>query len=385
MIKHINHQNFQTTPFVAAKHWRLFNIDSDALVILEPTGSEDTIALEFLDYTTNEPVLNTGCSIALEQQGNDRAIYQEGATGSGAFFPNSEPTNRDGTFKRLIHAQTKAAFYNKFQNPTQIFGVEYIDFPLGQTFRDLSDFIRIFTVPRNIFGERIIENTVHLADNSLDDNVEITDDGYQNLIAKSNLFSKVQEVRSFGNIIMSGSLTTECFAIEVNVSAFDSGSVSVGFLTGRLQGDNEQVSGEDSGSVSVGFYFGALEDVPIVENSFHSVAFNTGSLQIGIITSSFYQVDSGSFAMSFYTGSLIDQVVSSSTLADSGSTEMAFYTGSLFDLVITASGATGLEESGSTDIAFYTGSLFLEAVTASAVRTFESSSMNVGFSSGILS
>jgi len=207
MIKHINHQNFQTTPFVAAKHWRLFNVDSDDLVLLEDTGSEDTVALEFTDYFvsgsgTCSSSVNTLCSIALEQQESDRAIYQEGATGSGAFFPDSEPTNRDGTFKRLIHAQTKAAFYNKFQNPTQIFGVEYIDFPLGQTFRDISDSIRIFTIPQNIFGERLIENTVHLADNSLDDNVEITDDGYQNLIAKANLFSKVQEVRSFGNIIM---------------------------------------------------------------------------------------------------------------------------------------------------------------------------------------
>lgn len=210
MIKHINHQNFQTTPFVAGKHWHLFNVENDDLVVLESTGSEDTVALEFVDYTAGDPFVNTTCSIALEQQSSDRIIYQEGATGSGFFFPDSEPTNQDGTFKRLVHAQVKSAFYNKFNNPLEIFGVDYIDFPLGKTFRDITDFVRVFTIPRNIFGERVIENTVHLMDNSLDDNVEIIDDGYQNLIARTNLFSKVQEVRLFGNSIQSGSSIFDC-------------------------------------------------------------------------------------------------------------------------------------------------------------------------------
>lgn len=208
MIKHINHQNFQTTPFFAAKNWHLFNVESDDLVILESTGSIDTVAMEFVDYfisgSSCSSSVNTLCSIALEQQDSDRIIYQEAITGSGTFFPDSEPINKDGSFKRLVHSEIKSTFYNKFNDPTKIFGLDYIDFPSGKTFRQISDFVRIFTIPRIIFGERIIENTVQLVDTSIDDNIEIVDDGYQNLIAKSNLFSKVQEVRSFGNIIMTG-------------------------------------------------------------------------------------------------------------------------------------------------------------------------------------
>jgi hypothetical protein len=355
MIKHINHQNFLTTPFVAAKNWRLYNVDSDDLVILEPTGSTDTVALEFVDYSTDSPFVNTECSIALEQQGNDRIVYQEGATGSGAFFPDSEPTNQDGTYKRLIHSEIKSTFYNKFNNPTQIFGMEYIDFPLGRTFRDLSDLVRIFTVPRNIFGERITENTVRLMDNSLDDNVEISDDGYQNLVAKANLFSKVQEVRLFGNIIMSGTSSFVCYSDHVDTTVTDQGSVSVGFL------------------------FGTLTDVPMTEESDITVAFYSGSIQLGVITSS--NSESGSIAVSFYTGSLIDQIVSSSVLAESGSQYVSFYTGSLFDSLITSSAPP---ESGSVAVSFYTGSLYDSFVTASRVRTFESSSVSVGFLSGVL-
>jgi len=356
MIKHINHQNFLTTPFVAAKNWRLFNVDSDDLVILEPTGSTDTVALEFVDYSTNNPFVNTECSIALEQQGNDRIVYQEGATGSGAFFPDSEPTNQDGTYKRLIHSEIKSTFYNKFNNPTQIFGMEYIDFPLGKTFRDLSDLVRIFTVPRDIFGERITENTVHLTDNSLDDNVEINDDGYQNLIAKANLFSKVQEVRSFGNIIMSGTSSFVCFSDHVDTNGADQGSLSVGFLFGTLTS------------------FLNMADV-----ASYSMGFATGSLQLGVQTASLDET--GSYSVGFYTGSLIDQVVSASGDAESGSYMVGFLTGSMFTELLTGSGDV---ESGSYRMAFYTGSLFTEAVTSSRVRSFESSSVNIGFLNGTL-
>lgn len=210
MIKTINHQNFLTTPFVAYKAWHLFNDDSDDLVLTETTGSEDTIALEFVDYSTGTPFVNTTCSIALEEQDDDRLEYQEGITGSGTFFPETEPINEDGTFKRLVHSQIQATFYNTYHNPLEIFGIENIDFPLGGTFRDLSDFTRVFTIPRDIFGEKILPNSVQMMDNSLDDNVSIFDDGNQNIMAGFNLFSKIQEVRHFGNFISMESSSVLC-------------------------------------------------------------------------------------------------------------------------------------------------------------------------------
>lgn len=358
MIKHINHQNFLTTPFVAAKSWRLHNDDPDDLVLLEPTGSDDTVALEYTDYSTDNPFVNTACSIALEQQNADFINYQEGITGSGKFYPDQEPTNQDGTFKRLVHAQTKAAFYNKNNDPTKIFGMEFIDFPLGQTFRDLSAITRLFNVPQSVFGERILEKSVRLNDSQLDDNVEVVDDGYQNLIATRNLFSKVQEVKSFGNIIMSGTSSYECYADHVDVS-----------IT------------EGAASISIGFVSGELLDIPTIENTSFSMTFYTGSLDLGIITSS--AVDTASLGVAFYTGSLNDNVLGVSGSYETGSLTTTFYTGSLFDQVLITSGST--TESSSMNVAFYTGSMFDQVVTSSMTEAYASASINVGFLSGALS
>jgi hypothetical protein len=360
MIKHINHQNFLTTPFVAAKAWHLYNRDPDDLVILEPTGSEDTVALEYTDYSTDDPFVNAECSIALEQQSGDRLNYQEGVTGSGKFFPTLEPINTDGTYKRLVHAQIRQAFYNKYNDPTKIFGLDFIDFPLGQTFRDLSNAIRLFNAPQSIFGERIIENTVVLNDTSMDDNVEVTDDGYQNLVARSNLFSKVQEVRRLGNIIMDGTASFVCYDDNVYVNVYESGStLTIG-----------------------GFISGEQLDIPTVESDEVGVGFYTGSLVLAVITSS--NADTASLTIGFYTGSLNDNIVTTSGSADTGSMAVSFYTGSLFDQILLGSGSF---ESQSMATTFYTGSLFNQVATSSLAMSasMQSASFNVGFLSGALS
>ena len=95
-----------------------------------------------------------------------------------------------------------------------MFGLENIDFGLGQTNRYLSDNFRIFNVPKYVFGEKILENSVKLIDNSIDDIVYINDDGHGNLIAGTNLFSKQQEIGNFDNLYETGSIPVSCPAIE---------------------------------------------------------------------------------------------------------------------------------------------------------------------------
>ena len=360
MIKHINHQNFLTTPFVASKAWHLYNRDPDDLVLLEPTGSDDTIALEYTDYSTDDPFVNTNCSIALEQQSSDFINYQEGITGSGKFYPDSEPTNPDGTFKRLVHAQTKLAFYNKYNNPTKIFGLDYIDFPLGKTFRGLSNSIRLFNVPQSVFGERIKENTVVLYDFALDDNITITDDGYQNLIAKQNLFSKVQEVRAIQNIIISGSATYICYNDTVTAAVTDTSYLSIGFVGG------------------------SVDNVPTVEELLFTVGFNTGSYTQEVYPASLTGSNSvtASTDVAFLTGSIYDQVITtyiSGSLSETGSNDIAFLTGSVFDEVINTYISGSLSETGSNAISFLTGSMILEVKPTSS---YESSSVIIGFLNG---
>jgi hypothetical protein len=215
MIKHINHQNVSTTPFVAAKSRALYNIQNDDSVITEVAVYADgtQISLDYIDYSSGDPVLNRDCNIALEQQGFDSLGYEEGITGSGTFNSASDPRNMDGTYKTLVHRQTKNAFYNSYRNPTEIFGVEHIDFPLSKTLRNLSDHFRMFTIPRFVFGDKIQPKSVRFYDTLFDDNVAVFDDGFQNLIAGYNLFSKVQEVRiwpSGSNEILPGTMSYDC-------------------------------------------------------------------------------------------------------------------------------------------------------------------------------
>jgi len=208
MIKQIGKHNLLTSPFAAVKAWELSNVDNEDAVLLEPLSQSllipDTlVAVDYIAYSpTCVPILNTDCNIALEQQDSDLAIFEEGVSGSGLFTPADEAQNDDGTYKRLVYDQMGRAFYNLYRNPLQIFGMENIDFPLSKTDRYLADRFLLFSIPRRMMGDRLVEGSIELFDNTLDDHVEIHDDGNQNLLAGSNLFSKIQEIRHIENEVV---------------------------------------------------------------------------------------------------------------------------------------------------------------------------------------
>lgn len=216
MIKRINHQNITITPFVAVKTWDFFNTANDTGIAIESSDvspdESDTIALDFIDYNTStNPVLNRQCNICLEQQVDDQVIFEEGISSSyTAFDATSQPRNYNGSYKALVYTQMARAFYNAYHNPTQIWGMDNIDFPLSKTIRYLADDFRMFSIPRKMFGEKLIEGSIRFYDNSLDDNVNIYDDKFGNLMAGDNLFFKVQEIRSLGNTIVAGNSSYVC-------------------------------------------------------------------------------------------------------------------------------------------------------------------------------
>jgi hypothetical protein len=215
MIKQISKHNILVSPFTAVKAWELDNVLNQDVVLLEEFSSSvlipDTeVALDYVDYTTLPLSINSNCNIALEQQDADGADYEEGISGSGLFNIESEERNMDGTYKRLIYDQTYRAFYNQYRNPTQIFGLDNIDFSLSNTNRVLSNEFLMFNIPRKIMGDKLVAGTIKMNDTTLDDNIEIYDDSYGNLIVGSNLFSKIQEVRSLSNSYFSGSSNNSC-------------------------------------------------------------------------------------------------------------------------------------------------------------------------------
>jgi hypothetical protein len=193
----------------------------------------------------------------LEQQDADRVIYHDAEKRTGDFYPDVEPKNLDGTYKRLVYNQINAMFYNTWKNPSQLFGMENIDFELGKTERHISDFFREFVIPKSLIGDKIVKGSVQLYENSLDDNVTITDDSYCNLIATKNLFSKIQEVRTFGNVIQSGASEFTCPVPVVDVP--DAASNLTGVLTGTGIAPNKtypftvDLSWNDNSTIEDGF------------------------------------------------------------------------------------------------------------------------------------
>lgn len=204
MVKSLKKYEIQLTPFAATKHWTLNNTDNSNLLLTEDNFP---IALEFLDYGDGRtlPVVNSACDIALEQQNNDLANLTEGLKVTGPFYPETDPQNLDGTYKRPIYYQVKTLFYNTYLDPTKIWGVENIDFQESKTQRQLSDRFRLIDIPKNVFGDKITPLSVNMFDNTLDNNYLITDDGNGNLFAGTNLFSNQQELGEYRNNFKMGS------------------------------------------------------------------------------------------------------------------------------------------------------------------------------------
>lgn len=209
MIKLIKKFQIKLTPFDATKTWNMSTTNNQDL-LLHDTGSSTTlefpVALEFIDYGSigDLPTENFECDIALEQQSDDLINTRLGLKTSGLFYPELDPINEDGTYKRVVYSQVNTMFYNNTKNPTQTWGMNNIDFILSKTKRRISDEFQLFDVPKNIYGDKIIPNTVTIRDNSLDTNFVITDDGNGNLMAGSNLFSKFQQIGDFNNEFSSG-------------------------------------------------------------------------------------------------------------------------------------------------------------------------------------
>lgn len=320
MIKHINQQNFLTTPFIAAKSWNLYNVQNEAEIvieqpILESANNNLPVALDYVDYASGDQHINYSCNIAIEQQADNIAMYSEGIHNNGTFDPNTSPKNSDGTYKYLIHSQIKNAFYNSYRNPLEIFGIEHIDFPLSKTIRNLAEFFRVFTIPRKIFGEKIIPGTVKFYDATLDDTVDIFDDGYQNLIAGYNIFSNVQELRgqnraeSFVNEILEGTASYICRTynnIQHTASNSDTGSHNISFLYGYVFDKGYYIPFSDTGSMNITFENGSIYtanfNLNFSDTGSHNVSFLNGSVYTADYNLNFS--DTGSIDIAFLHGAI---------------------------------------------------------------------------------
>lgn len=207
MIKNISNKNILVTPFTAIKKWALYNTVNDDLILL---STNDTVSYDYMDYFLTPPTLNSVCSIAINYNAIENPVCQEGISGSGIFYPDTEAQNKDGTYKRLVYDEIAKMFYNTYRNPTQIFGMDNIDFPLSNTNRILGNQFLLFNISMDTMGDRLVPGSIEMYDLNYDENVKITDDCNGNLIVNNRLFAKVQELRHISNDVQNGNVSNGC-------------------------------------------------------------------------------------------------------------------------------------------------------------------------------
>jgi hypothetical protein len=203
MIKPIPRSDVVVRPFTTFKNWSLQNQTYESFLT-----TENGCPL-FTSYTTEsgQPCNVDPCfasySLASEVQPvNADVTIQIGKNKSGLFYPvgdsyynaDNNPVNRDGTYQRLIYNSTKTLFYNDFDNPLELFGIQ--DYDSGKEIRNIpTASIIIANIKSQIFGDKIQPSAVVITDNSsIDQQVIMADDGYTNLIISNSILVNEQEV-----------------------------------------------------------------------------------------------------------------------------------------------------------------------------------------------
>jgi hypothetical protein len=271
-------------------------------------------------------------------------------------------------------------FYNSYFDPSKVWGSENIDFQLSKTKRNLSDKFRLFNIPREVFGDKIVPKSVVAFDDTLDNDYIITDDGNGNLFAGTNLFSFQQELGKFINEFNANESSHACdlyWKDNVEIK-FESVNVSVGFYSGSII----DLVRHDAVNASIGFLYGSIQNIPPFPEYINTyITLYSGSMQNVVtdvsITGSL--TDIPTITLAFNTGTITDTTTVITASFDTASVYLAFNTGSI---LLTTFLQTMSFDSASVNMTFNTGSIFLAAFERT--MSFNQVTTSVGFYHGSL-
>jgi len=194
MIKQFSAGDITVRPFSTFKHWTLQSIDSASV----NTYGDST-------YYNGRIEVNEGLKLSTP-------FYP---SGSIHYVSTNEPINSSGKYARNIHSMTDAMFYKNAGEPIKLFGVEeYTQDPKTgkEEVREIHDRIITATLKHNVYGEKIIPNTVKLVDDSdIHQTLKIHDDGYTNLYVTGSHFPSTAEIQAIRDT-------------HVSISQWDTGS-----------------------------------------------------------------------------------------------------------------------------------------------------------------
>lgn len=155
MIKNLRKSSITYTPFKAFKEWKFDSVNSSS----------------YIPFVTREGLKINGTFFPSE------SIY---------YSPLTEPTNSDGTYKRIIYDTIDHEFYRNDDDPLKCFGVE--NFVHENS--NINGRISVVQLDRKYWGEKIVPNSVTITDYSNPDEVfVIKDDGNTNLYAQNKTFA----------------------------------------------------------------------------------------------------------------------------------------------------------------------------------------------------
>ena len=214
MIKLLKASDTTVRKFKAYRTWKYDSTDSADNIILE---QGDNIPL----------FVNSYKKLSTEQSGIDFKInVKYGKNIKGTFFTKEskhydetkEPINYDGTYQRTVYNSVKHLFYNDYglsgeylndklyKNPMYVFGSETGKYTnesfnseitkevVGSERRILGNSVTVLEVPKSIFGEKIKPKSIKIKDySSMFDSIDITDDGYTNLVVGEESFNRISE------------------------------------------------------------------------------------------------------------------------------------------------------------------------------------------------
>lgn len=155
MIKNLRKSSITYTPFKAFKEWKFDSVNSSSAI---PFSPREGIRVDGIFYPS-------------------QSIY---------YNAEMEPTNSDGSYKRVIYNSIDLAFYRNDSDPLKCFGVE--NFVHENS--DINGRIAVIQLGKDYWGEKIVPNSVTITDYSNPDEIfVIKDDGNTNLYLQNKTFA----------------------------------------------------------------------------------------------------------------------------------------------------------------------------------------------------
>lgn len=145
------------------------------------------------DIDVDDVISDTSCDLVLEQYRNNFIKITTGIKVKSdiVYNPITDDINVNESSKRITYNQVKNLFYNDSSDPTKLLGLENLDLFSSFKKRKIFDKIKLVTIPQAYFGDKIVESSVAIVENSGNQPYTVVDDGFGNLHVRDKIFSVI--------------------------------------------------------------------------------------------------------------------------------------------------------------------------------------------------